>query len=167
MASQVRIKVFNMQRRGFTLVELLVVIGIIALVMIAVFPNFSGARQRARDSQRKSDLKDIQAALDLYKSDQKPLSYVPSPTFPILCGKCWSSDNTCGNPSSGNISNIYTKKFPCDPGGLTTPTPYVYILNAGDNLKYTLTACLENPVDPDRDPTPATGCTTSYTVTEP
>lgn len=160
-------KYFNYQQQtinhqqisGFTLVELLVVIGIIALVMVAVFPNFTGARQRARDNQRKIDLKNIQSAIELYKSDQNP------PVFPAslavsLCGTCWSSGASCTN-------NIYMRKFPCDPAGVTTPTPYIYTRNS-DNLKYTISACLENAADPDRDSASLiSGCSASYTVNEP
>ncbi len=157
-----RTRKFKSSLSGFTLVELLVVIGIITLLMVAIFPNFTGARQRARDSQRKTDLKNIQTALDLYKLDQKPPVY-PLPTLIVsLCGKCWSSDANCG-VSGGNI---YIKKLPCDPGG-TTPTPYVYVQNASDNLRYTLTACLENPVDPNKDQISLGGCPVSYTVSEP
>lgn len=154
-----------MRNKGFSLVELLVVIGIIALIMVAVFPNFSGARLRARDNQRKIDLKNIQSAMELYKSDQSPPAYMPSPTWrPAICGACWSSDANCGSVAG---SNIYMRKIPCDPASLTTPTPYIYSLNSSDNLKYTLSACLENPADSERDTSNVTGCETSYTVHEP
>lgn len=149
---------------AFTLVELLVVIGIITLVMVAVFPNFTGARQRARDSQRKTDLKNIQTALDLYKLDQNPQIY---PTTGALggsiCKSCWSADGDCG-VSGGNI---YIRNLPCDPAGGTTPTPYIYTRNASDSLQYTLSACLENAADTDRDTNNVTGCNVSYTVNEP
>lgn len=152
-------------KRGFTLVELLVVIGIITLVMVAIFPNFTGARQRARDNQRKIDLRSIKGALDLYKSDQNPPVYPTTGALgSSLCSKCWSSDGNCGSVST---SNIYMRKLPCDPQGATIPTPYLYVRDTSDNLKYTMTACLENPVDPDKDTSNATGCTTSYTVNEP
>ncbi len=154
----------NNTQSAFTLVELLVVIGIISLIMVAVFPNFTGARQRARDSQRKTDLKNLQTALDLYKLDQKPQVYPTTGALgATLCAKCWSSDADCG--SSGG--NVYIKKLPCDPAAVTTPTPYVYTLNASDNLRYLLSACLENPVDPDKDTLNITGCSVSYTVGEP
>ncbi|MBI3379586.1 prepilin-type N-terminal cleavage/methylation domain-containing protein [Candidatus Gottesmanbacteria bacterium] len=159
-----RTRKFKSNLLGFTLVELLVVIGIIAMVMVAVFPNFTGARQRARDNQRKIDLKNIQGALDLYKSDQNPPAYPTGSLGSSLCQVCWSSDGTCG---TGANSNIYMRKFPCDPQNIANPTPYLYTLNASDNLKYTIIACLENPVDPDKDTSNATGCTTSYTVHEP
>src|SRR3989344_5049054 len=98
------------KQSGFTLVELLVVIGIAALSMALLFPNFMGARIRARDSQRKREVRDIQKALELYKLDQDPPAY---PTGGGLgsCSMCWSSDGSCGVAPG---SNIYMHKVPCD-----------------------------------------------------
>jgi len=148
---------------GFTLIELLVVIGIITMITALLFPNFMGARQRARDAQRKSDLSQIQKAMELFKLDQKPPVYPTTGAFPAsLCGQCWSSAADCGG-------NIYMHKFPCDPGS-SVPTPYIYARDT-DTLKYTLSACLENAADPDADVTPIPSCSgganTSYTVHEP
>jgi general secretion pathway protein G len=141
---------------GFTLIELLIVIAVISMVMVVLYPNFMGARQRARDSQRKSDLAQIQKALELYKLDQATPAY---PAALPTCGVSWIAGN-----------NLYMRKVPCDPGS-TNPTPYVYQGNAGgDVLRYNISACLENPADPDRDPTPVSipGCLgTSYTLHEP
>lgn len=58
---------------GFTLIELLVVIIVISAlsgVLLSVI-NSSGIRGKARDSQRKADLKRIQAALELYFADNR------------------------------------------------------------------------------------------------
>ena len=38
-------------------------------------PNFMAARERARDSQRKSDLRQIQKALELYRQDTTPVDF--------------------------------------------------------------------------------------------
>ncbi len=160
---------YQINKNGFTLVELLVVIGIITMITALLFPNFMGARQRARDSQRKTDLKQIQGAVELYKLDQNPPAYPSGSYFATtMCRKCWSSagsSDTCPNGS-----NVYMNKFSCDPG-TNANSPYLYNRDLNDTLKYTLTACLENLVDPDRDPTPVAACVTpgyaSYTVNEP
>lgn len=148
---------------GFTLVELLVVIAIMTMVIALLFPNFMGARQRARDAQRKSDLAQIQKAMELHKFDQNPPAYPTTGAFPAsLCGQCWSSASDCSG-------NVYMRKFPCDPGS-TAPTPYIYARDATDTLKYNLSACLENAGDPDADLTPIPACgisNTSYTIHEP
>ena len=150
-------------KQGFTLVELLVVVAIMAVLMALLFPNFMLARQRARDTQRKSELSEIKKALELYIMDQKPPIYPSTGALPVsLCGQCWSSGGSC-------TGNIYMRKIPCDPGSLN-PTPYIYRRDASDNLRYNLSACLENLLDPDRDSTPEPTCAataTSYTVHEP
>ncbi|PIP32201.1 hypothetical protein COV53_05340 [Candidatus Gottesmanbacteria bacterium CG11_big_fil_rev_8_21_14_0_20_37_11] len=146
---------------GYSLIELLVVIGILSIIVSIIFPNFMAARQRSRDTQRKSDLIQIQKSMELFKMDQTNPAY-PSPSaFPAaLCNDCWSSGANC-------TGNIYMKKFSCDPAGFA-PTPYYY--DRTDTLNYDLVACLENPADPDKDLTPNPICTitnSSYTVNEP
>ena len=55
--------------RAFTLIELLVVVSIIGILTSLVMSNMNSARERARDAQRKSDLRSIQTALRLYYND--------------------------------------------------------------------------------------------------
>ena len=52
--------------KGFTLLELLVVIGIIGLLASIVVVNLTGARKKARDIKRVADIKTIQTALESY-----------------------------------------------------------------------------------------------------
>lgn len=52
--------------KGFTLIELLVVIAIIGLLSSVVLASLNGARVRARDAQRLSDLRQIDNAIQLY-----------------------------------------------------------------------------------------------------
>ncbi|MES2007002.1 MAG: prepilin-type N-terminal cleavage/methylation domain-containing protein [Patescibacteria group bacterium] len=55
--------------RGFSLIELLVVISIIGLLVGIIVPNLSNARAASRDARRVSDIKNIQLALALYYND--------------------------------------------------------------------------------------------------
>ncbi|MBI4086602.1 prepilin-type N-terminal cleavage/methylation domain-containing protein [Candidatus Kaiserbacteria bacterium] len=56
----------NEERSGFTLIELLVVISIIGLLASIVMASLNSARVKARDARRKSDLREIALALELF-----------------------------------------------------------------------------------------------------
>jgi prepilin-type N-terminal cleavage/methylation domain-containing protein len=53
---------------GFTIVEIMVSISIIGILSSIVYANFGGARAAARDDVRKSGLKEVQLAIELYKA---------------------------------------------------------------------------------------------------
>ncbi len=59
------------RQAGFSLVELLVVISIIAILSALLMANFMGARERARDAQKISDLESIKTALRMYYNDKQ------------------------------------------------------------------------------------------------
>src|SRR5690348_12135480 len=54
---------------GFTLIELLVVIAIIAILAAILFPVFARAREQARRSVCKSNMKQIGLAMAMYLQD--------------------------------------------------------------------------------------------------
>lgn len=52
---------------GFTLIEVLVIASIIALLTGAAVVNYTQGTAQSRDAERKSDLRNIEAALELYR----------------------------------------------------------------------------------------------------
>lgn len=123
-------KILSIQK-GFTLVELLVVIAIIGILSSLLVANFIGVRQRGRDAQRKSNLRQIQSAVELYRADQAGY-----PTTLPACGQAFTS-------TDGKAT--YMQKVPCDPSGA------FYSYTSSDTTKYILIGCLENPNDSDID----------------
>lgn len=117
-------------RQGFTLVELLVVISILSVLVSIVAGGFRNSQARGRDAQRKSDLKQIAGALELYYSD-----YNKYPdTIP------WGAEFTDGK-------TIYMKQVPEDP---VSSLGYTYIVpDSPINDMFQLYAYLENTQDKD------------------
>ena len=138
-------------KRGFTLIELLVVISIIGILAAAAIVSYGSAQERSRDSRRKTDLDAIKKALELYKQDTAGAYYYPQ----LLT----------------SLAPTYINVLPTDPKFATN---YIYApLNAADAacttdcVKYSLTACLENSADQQKDAIKNSACTqtpASYTV---
>lgn len=143
MKRNFQFSIFNFQfkQKGFTLIELLIVIAIIGILSTVLMVNFIGIRERARDARRKSDLRQIQQALELYKSDVN--SYPDTSVFGGSCNGAFANGNT-----------TYMSKVPCDPQGST----YQYLFNTPSAGLYTIYACLENPNDSDPHNVPNSYC---------
>ena len=144
------------KHKGFTLIELLVVIVIIGVLTSLIMANFVGIRQRARDGQRKADMRIIQQALELYRSDSA--SYPSTGSF-----SCSTATNSIKSPD-GN--STYLQTVPCDPlDGIN------YAYGAPNGSTYTLVACLENGKDDQLDkdaggnPIPCTGAASRWQLT--
>lgn len=112
--------------RGFTLVELLVVISIIGLLMALLLPAVSGVRETARRTQCLNNLKQLVTATQKYSAIHRG----ELPGYVNLVGK--SSDNTNNIPGimgswavallpGLDRTDVYEKFFAIDPA--TTPQP--------------------------------------------
>lgn len=93
-----------LNRRGFTLVELLVVIGIIALLISILLPSLGKARGQASLIACQSNMRQVYSGLLLYANDNKGL--LPTATDP---GGSWGVSGT--NPHIYSIiTQLFTKR---------------------------------------------------------
>lgn len=99
------------KQRGFTLLEIMVVIVIIGVLASTVVPNLMGNKEKADKQKAVSDIVALENALDMYKLDnhhypttnQGLESLVEAPTLPPLA----ANYNKEG----------YIKRLPADPQG--------------------------------------------------
>lgn len=123
--------------KGFTLIELVVAITIMALLITMATFSYTTAQKRGRDAQRKSDMRKVQAALEQYYAVCGSLYPTPSGDFydPISC------------PSAGSLVILPT--VPVDPRG---QNPYACPTPVGTNCTdtaYTVCAILEGETPAD------------------
>lgn len=97
--------------KGFTLVELLVSIVIVAILSTIGLVVYSNFLRDARDGKRQSDLKIIQAGLEQYYADQFFYPNTPSASFPF--GAALTSST--GNPTPPSPAKNYMNIVPNDP----------------------------------------------------
>lgn len=143
--------------KGFTLIELMVTISIIAVLSAIGLVVYLNVMKQGRDSKRQSDLRSIQSALEQYFSDQ---FFYPAGNLPFGS----SLTNATGNPNVPlSTTRTYLNTLPND-----SNSTYVYTaLNNGsvgcDNTasnqcnSYCLMAKLEIPPSPA--PSLPNGCT--------
>lgn len=134
-------------KNGFTLIELLVVIAIIGILAGLVLTNMQGARERARDVRRKTDLSSIHQSLRLYYTDAHHFPVGATPDFTIIgCGTI-AAPTDCGWNSSFSTTTNYMNLLPLDPSSNeTTEITYQYYSDGEDT--FLLVAQLENLSDP-------------------
>lgn len=121
--------------KGFTLIELLVVIAIIGLLSTLAVVALGSARQKANDSKRLSDIKQVQTALELYYTDHN--------AYPSASGNLGDTNLACLNSADGfttaNCASPYMGLVPTDP---VSTQNYTYALSSSTG-NYTITATLE------------------------
>ena len=91
-----------MSKKSFTLVELLVVVAIISILASALMVGLGGARKKARDARRISDLRTVQSSLEVY--------YAQNGIYPDVDG--W---NDLENKLTGIISQLPQDPLPGNP----------------------------------------------------
>jgi type II secretion system protein G len=64
--------------RGFTLIEMMIVVAIIAILVAILVPNFMRARAQAQTAACEANLKEIATALELYQTDHQEYPNVTS-----------------------------------------------------------------------------------------
>ncbi|MCC6711234.1 MAG: type II secretion system protein [Candidatus Pacebacteria bacterium] len=124
-------------QRGFTMIELLIVIVILAILVVIGIGSFMSSQLKSRDSARKTDLQNIARALELYYNDKGE--------YPVDTSKTGILSQEWGTAfvDPDNNQTLYMNLLPSDPGAYT----YYYTSVTGDEFQ--LYTYLENENDRD------------------
>lgn len=115
-------------KKGFTLIEILIVVAIIGILASVVVVGLGPAQRKGRDSRRLSDLRQVQTALELY--------YGKNGAYPNASIGDWAAFSAVLTGAG-----IGTSQIPNDPA---KGKNYVYLTDA-NGTTYVLGAELEEP----------------------
>ncbi|OVE78799.1 hypothetical protein BVY00_01935, partial [bacterium G20] len=133
----------RVRSRGFTIVELLIVIVVIGILAVLVALTYNGIKQKERDTERKDDVKTLHGRLEAYQAQNGKY-----PTLANVNDATWRSTNMKGlDIAALQDPKGPTAKLVASPA----PNAYAYAVSpancdngaAGDCTSYTLTATLE------------------------
>ena len=160
----------HMSKKGFTLIELLIVIVIMGIVVALITTNLFGARQRGSDSQKKSNLKELKTALQLYYVDYRIYPETANGIYLKACGSdgnqncpvCPSADFAAGGVDG--CQRVYANKLELSDGRFSNMR--YYQCSDGDDfrLKVSLTNASDGDIAESQLRCPV--CNTTYTPDE-
>lgn len=146
----------TVRQAGFTLIEIMVVMAIIAVLAALSIGSFQSSQTKARDAQRKSDLRQISNSLETYYNDK---GQYPDHAVDYKINGC-VSEATCewGEEWVDENGTIYMITLPADPKDFLS---YYY---ESDNSSYQLYARLENSLDGAVPTDPVSGDPANYGI---
>ena len=131
----------KMDSRGFTLMELLIVMVILSILVAIATGSYASSSRRGRDNRRKNDLRSLATALEAYYNDK---GVYPTGSGGIMmgCGALDAQACSWGGVFRDQYNTLYMVLIPKDP--ITSQT-YYYVSPSGTNYK--AYAKLENTKD--------------------
>ena len=124
-------------KRGFTLVEIMIVVAIIALLVAIAIPNLLGARRAANDAAAKANLKTLATELETYAASTGAGNYPNLTELQAQSAAATKYLGTTCTSSAGCGGFIYTVGSMGSGGYSVTASP---VSNQTGTSNYTITS---------------------------
>ncbi len=123
--------------RGFTLVEILIVVIILGILAAIVIPQFTSASSDARNNSTASTLQTLRSQIELFKIQHADVPPGSAALSVVLGGKTSTADTTAVN--TAGTFGPYVQNFPINPingqsgvgAAAGTAVGWVYLTTAG------------------------------------
>lgn len=143
-----------MMKKGFMLIELLIVISIIAIIISIGVVSYGSVNKRSRDAKRKGDVEQLRWALEMYRAD--------TGYYPNTGSGSWAD----ASGLSTVLVSTYLPAIPSDPKSTQTYRYLATAIQSGNYYGYCLSALVESE-NPDDTCTPDTTNSHNYGAKNP
>lgn len=129
--------------RGFTILELIIVVAIIGILLTILFTLLDESREKGRDAKRLRETREISSALELY--------FVTNERYPTAAGESKDEEDYIDITGEDYVSTDLVEgghipRMPTDP---LQRDPYLYRYDTDEEGEsFSLTFCLERDDDP-------------------
>lgn len=141
-------------RKGFTLIEVLVAVTIVAILISIGVVSYSSVNKRSRDAKRKGDVEQLRSALEMYRADN---GY-----YPNTGSGSWTDASGLSTP----LVSSYLPAIPSDPKSTQTYRYEATNLSGGNYYGYCVSVLIESE-NPNDSCTPDTVNSHNYGVKSP
>lgn len=110
-----------LRRKGFTILELMIVMAVIAILIGIALPRFKGMRDEGNIARAKGELRTLQTGVESYR--------IHSSAYPTTLGNL---------NASSTVPNVVGNTLPYDPFGSTNTTNYGYATSGSYYVIYSV-----------------------------
>ncbi len=99
------IKMLRKSRKGFTLIELMIVVAIIGILAAIAIPKFADLIRKSKEGATKGNIGSVRSALSIYYGENEG-------TYPVYLYNLVDTDSTAESTANGSTDKKYLDEIP-------------------------------------------------------